>query len=188
MKMIVAAVLALAVGIVAVEASAQVTFSAPIQFAGTGCKLGSSFSFTGQGTNTMTVMFSAYDAAKPASRAASKMERTSCNFAVPINVPPGYQVSLMTADWRGYTEKSTQISREYFIAGQRGPSRTTSPSGNFTESDHLIFGSWNSKCGAGKVTMRINSSVRAVSNPSYIAVGTEDLQNKVVFYLNWRKC
>jgi len=187
MKMVVAAALAaVVVGFVAAEAHAQAFFNAPVQFAGTGCKPGSSSS-TGQGTNTLTVMFSAYDAAKPRDKAASKMERTACSFAVPVTVPPGYRVSVMTADWRGYAEKSTQLYREYFIAGQRGPSRTTSPTGNFTENDNLIFGSW-SKCGAGNVTMRINSSARAVSNPSYIAVDTLDWQNKVVFYLNWQKC
>jgi hypothetical protein len=166
------------------QADAQVTFRAPMEFAGTGCKPGS-YSFIGEGTDTLTVMFSGYDAGNPQDRAASGLQRSACSFAVPVNVPQGFQVSTMTSDWRGYAEGRTELSREYFIAGQRGPKKTTNPVGNYTERDNLMHASW-SPCGAGNVTMRINSSVRAAGIPSYIAVDTVDLQNKVVFQIKWK--
>jgi hypothetical protein len=168
------------------QASAKVTFEAPMQFRGTGCG-GGTYSFSGQGTDTLTVLFSKYDAAKPRDKAASKMERTACSFVVPVKVPPGFQVSTMTADWRGYSEGQTQLFREYFFAGQRGAQKTTSPRNNYTAHDDLMAASW-SGCNGATVPMRINSSVRAVSNPSYIGVDSVDLQNKVIFHLVWRQC
>jgi hypothetical protein len=171
---------------IASQVSANVTFNAPMEFAGTGCKPGS-YSFSGEGTDTLSVLFSAYDAGNPASKAASTMGRTACSFVVPVNVPAGFQVSTMTSDWRGYAEGKTELFREYFFAGQRGPKKVTKPSGNYTESDTLMHATW-SGCGGGTVPMRINSSVRAVGKPSYIAVDTVDLQNKVEFHLQWKKC
>ncbi|MCW5198650.1 DUF4360 domain-containing protein [Desulfobulbus sp. F3] len=175
-----------AAALFASQASAEVTFNAPMQFAGTGCQPGS-YSFSGEGTNTLTVLFSAYDAAKPRDKAASKMENTACSFVVPVQVPPGFQVSNMTSDWRGFAEGSTQLFREYFFAGGRGPQKTSSPRGNYTESDNLMHATW-SGCKGGTVPMRINSRVRAVGSPSYIAVDTVDLQNQIVFRIVSRAC
>ena len=186
MKVLQAVLLFAAVAFFASQAAAQVTFNAPMQFAGTGCKPGE-YSFSGDGTDTLTVLFSAYDAGKPQNKAASGMQRTACSFVVPVKVPPGFQVSTMTSDWRGYAEGRTELFREYFFAGQRGPQARTYPKGNYTERDNLMNATW-SGCGGGLVPLRINSSVRAVSSPSYIAVDTVDLQNKVVFHLESRRC
>lgn len=93
----------------------------------------------------------------------------------------------MTSDWRGYAEGTTELFREYFIVGQRGPKKTSNPTGNYVERDNLMHASW-SPCGAGNVIMRINSAVRAARPNSYIAVDTVDLQNKVVFQMKWQKC
>lgn len=168
------------------QAGAQVTFQTPMQFAGTGCKPGS-YSFSGQGSDTLSVLFSGYDAAKPNSKAASKMENTACSFVVPVQVPKGFQVSTMTADWRGFAEGNTQLFREYFFAGQRGPQRATAPRGNYTERDNLMHASW-SDCKGGIVPMRINSRVRAISQPSYIGLDSVDMKNKVIFHFVSRAC
>ena len=186
MKALQAALLFTAIALFASQAGAQVTFNAPMQFAGTGCKPGE-YSFSGDGTDTLTVLFSAYDAANPQDNAASGMRRTACSFVVPVKVPPGFQVSTMTSDWRGYAEGQTQLFREYFFAGQRGPQARTSPKGNYTERDNLMNATW-SGCKGGTVPLRINSSVRAITKPSYIAVDTVDLHNKVVFHLESRRC
>ena len=175
-----------AVAFFASQAGAQVTFNAPMQFAGTGCKPGE-YSFSGDGTDTLTVLFSAYDASNPKDNAASGMQRTACSFVVPVKVPPGYQVSTMTSDWRGYAEGRTELFREYFFAGQRGPQARSNPKGNYTERDNLMHATW-SGCKGGSIPLRINSSVRAITRPSYIAVDTVDLQNKVVFHLQSRRC
>ncbi|MCI5136336.1 MAG: DUF4360 domain-containing protein [Candidatus Electrothrix sp. AW2] len=167
-----------------------VYFKAPIIVGGTGCPQGS-YTVSGNGTDTITILFDRYDAAKPTRNAASGMFRTACSFVVPVSVPSGYQISNLTADWRGYAEGRTKLHREYFIAGQRGPSANSSPRGDYTLRDNLMHETWN-KCGRGVVPMRVNSSIWAKSNPSYISVDTVDLKNKpkvvLTFRLNWRQC
>ncbi|MCW5206436.1 DUF4360 domain-containing protein [Desulfobulbus sp. F5] len=186
MKKIIVATLAAAFCIVTAEADAQVYFNSPIDFAGTGCKLGS-YIFSGEKTDTLTVMFSAYDAANPSSNAVSGLQNTSCNFVIPVYVPQGYQVSTMTTDWRGYAEGSTELFREYFFAGAKGIGKISNPSGNYTERDDDLIYTTCSSYGED-VFLRINTSVRAIDSKSYIVVDTADFQNNVIFHLNWKKC
>ena len=162
-------------------ARSDVYFKAPIKFRGTGCPAGS-YTVSGEGTDTMTILFEKYDAAKPKENAASGMMRTGCSFVVPVSVPQGFQVSNLTSDWRGYAEGRTKLRREYFFAGQRGPSKTSSPRGDYVERDNLMHATW-SKCGRGEVPMRVNSSIRAEGNPSYIT-----LDKMMNFRITWRKC
>ena len=189
--------LAASVGIALVAGSAfahhshpPVYFKAPIQFNGTGCPSGStSATVSGKNTNIIKIMFGQYDAAKPTRNAASGMWRTACSFVVPVNVPSGYQVKL-TAEWRGYAEGRTKLHREYFFAGQRGPSANSSPRGDYTLRDNLMHEIW-SPCGRGVVPMRINSSIRAISKASYIVMDQMDVKQQhggVIFRLKWRTC
>uniref|UniRef100_UPI0040579529 DUF4360 domain-containing protein n=1 Tax=Candidatus Electronema sp. TaxID=2698783 RepID=UPI0040579529 len=176
-----------AAGFAVTEAAAQVYFNAPVKFAGTGCGAGS-YTVSGEGTDTLTVLFSVYDAALPAENAESDLERASCNFAVPISVPAGHQVSVMTADWRGYADGSTKFLREYFFAGQtEGIKKESSPSGDYTESDSELTHETFSKCGED-VTLRINSSVEALTDGSYIAVDSADMQNTLVLHVEQKSC
>ena len=167
-----------------------VYFKAPIELNGTGCPVGS-YTVSGENTDTITIMFGQYDAAKPTRNAASGMFRTACSFLLPVNVPSGYQISNLTADWRGYAEGRTKLHREYFLPGKKGPNKTSSPRGDYVERDNLMHAMW-SECGKGVVPLRINSSIRAQSNPSYISVDTVDLKNHprvyVTFRLKWRRC
>ncbi|WP_417912795.1 DUF4360 domain-containing protein [Candidatus Electronema sp. TJ] len=168
------------------EAAAQGTpyFKAPVGMNGTGCGPSDDISITGENSAEMTIKFTAskFDAGngKPS---ASGNGRSSCNFAVPIHVPSGFQVSLLTADWTGFAEGETEFSRRYFFAGRSVPPVTSKPESgkNFTYTDGRLDGSY-SKCGGGDVQFRINSGVWAKSNPSHILIqmGT--------FRLKWQKC
>ncbi len=190
MKKIFAFVPAVALSFFAGQAIATVApsvyFKAPLNFAGTGCPAGA-ISVTGAETDTLKVYFDRYDAAKPKSDAASGMSRSSCNFAVPVHVPPGFQVSIMTIDWMGFAEGQTELRRKYFFAGSPfGPSKVDHPVGDFIIRDNGSE-TW-SKCGTD-VVLRLNSSIKAKSNPSYIAVDTVDLEkNGVVIGLKCRRC
>jgi hypothetical protein len=188
MKKILAAILVSAAASFASQANAaKVFFKSPVKFVGTGCKPGS-YSFSDQGADTLTVQFNAYDAAQPTKNAASKMRRTSCSFVVPVNVPTGYQVIALTVDWRGYAEGNVELYREYFLTGPQGPRRKTKTQGHFKERDNLMHNVW-SRCGAGVVPIRINSSVRAKSKPSYIGMDPLGfVEQSLIFHLKWRKC
>ncbi|WP_417912796.1 DUF4360 domain-containing protein [Candidatus Electronema sp. TJ] len=173
----------------ATQATAQGNpyFKTPVEINGTGCSP-SDITVTGENSATMTIMFSKYDAGnqKPS---VSGIGRTSCNFAVPVHVPSGYQVSLLTADWMGFAEGETEFSRRYFFAGQPVPPVTVKPvSGRgFTYTDSRLYGSYR-KCGGGDLQLRINSWIWAKGKPSYIAVDTLDLNNRMILKLNWQKC
>ncbi len=180
MRRTITTVLLAAVCLAAAEADAQVVFKEPVAFAGTGCGAGS-YSVSGEGTNTLTIMFSAYDAAVPAENAASHLERTACDFAVPVSVPVGCQISLMTADWRGGAEGDVELFREYFFAGQQGVSKTTSPSGEYTEHDGLRHKTFS--VSGEDVTLRIKSAVRALTDGSYISVDSIDMKNTLILHI-----
>ncbi len=167
----------------------SVYFKAPLDFAGTGCPAGST-AVAGENTDTLSILFGSYDAGKDS---VSGKKRVACSFAVPVHVPEGMQVSVMKADWQGFVEGKGELRRKYFFAGQPNEpwevSTFNKPAGySFTETDARLHGSLSfSECGEDKV-IRINSSIRARGSNSYMAVDTLDLQNKVVFKLQWRQC
>ncbi len=173
-----------------VQAADPVFFKAPVDFAGTGCAPGS-ISVTGENTATLSVLFGGYDAGK---NAVSGLPRASCNFAVPVHVPAGMQLSVMTADWMGYAKGSATLQRKYFLAGAAGAQpwltdNFNSAGGtNFLKKDGLMHATATTGCAGGDFNLRINSNVKSNTSTSYIAVDTLDLQNKVVFHLNWAPC
>ena len=179
----------LSLSMVSTANASTVSFGSPVGFAGTGCSAGS-VSVTGANTDTLSILFDSYDAGADS---MSGLRRASCNFAVPVKVPQGYQVSVMTADWEGFAEGRTQLRRKYFFAGQPRVRWLTS---NFNSRHGTDFHkrdtmqhrtlTW-AKCGRN-VNLRINSNIRARGNSSYMAVDTLDMQNKVKFHLKWRRC
>lgn len=174
----------------AAHAADNVYFKNPVGFAGTGCPAGS-VSVNGANTDTMSILFDQYDAG--AGSASGQPGRASCNFAVPVHVPQGFQVSNMTADWQGFAQGQTTLKRKYFFAGAPSTpwvtSNFNSPAGvDFLKQDTLSHGSFTwSDCGRD-VMLRINSNARAIGGSSYMAVDTLDLQNRIVFQVQWRTC
>lgn len=160
-----------------------VYFKAPA-IAGTGCPAASSdFAITPDGS-TLSILFDSY-VADPGNK--------SCNIAVPVHVPNGFQVSTMTADFRGFVEGRAELRRSYFFAGDEGtPTRKTQLykryGDDYTVRDNLMLmsESW-SKCGQD-VNMRINSRVRTKTGRSSISVDSLDLASGVVFHLQYRRC
>lgn len=151
--------------------------------AGSGCPGGTTdYAITPDG-QTLTILFDSY-IADPGNK--------TCNIAVPVHVPNGYQVSLMTADYRGFVEGSAELRRSYFFAGATGPSlanRLSSPSGkDFTQRDNLLTMSQSfAKCGQD-VNLRINSRIRTLNKRSMISVDSLDLNNGMIFQLQYKKC
>ncbi|MCK5902270.1 MAG: DUF4360 domain-containing protein [Cocleimonas sp.] len=159
-----------------------VFFKAPA-IAGSGCPSGSSdFAITPDGS-TLSILFDSY-IADPGNK--------SCNIAVPVHVPNGFQVSTMTADFRGFIEGRGELRRSYFFAGDRTPvlkNKLYSKHGDdYLVRDNLMTmtESW-SACGQD-VNMRINSRIRTKGKRSSISVDSLDLTNGVVFQLQYRKC
>ncbi len=174
----------------AVQAADPVFFKAPIQFNGTGCDAGS-ISVVGENTSSLTVLFGRYDAGK---NAVSGLARSSCNFAVPVHVPQGWQLSVLTADWQGFAQGQARFTRSYGTSmnPRAIPPQVksiTSGSGTTWEAkDGLMHSTMVSGCRGGDFNLRINSGLQALGSNSYAAVDTVDLNNKVVFHLSWAPC
>jgi hypothetical protein len=160
----------------------SVYFKAPA-IGGSGCPSGTTdFAITPDGT-TLSILFDSYSA-EPGNK--------SCNIAVPVHIPNGFQVSTMTADFRGFVEGRAELRRSYFFAGDRTSPRKTrlySRNGDdYTVHDNLLTmsESW-SRCGED-VNMRINSRIRTRGRHSSISVDSLDLSNGLVFQLQYRRC
>ena len=160
----------------------SVYFSDP-SYGGSGCPQGTASSSLTPDGQTLTMLFDDYTA-DPA--------RKTCNISVPVHVPNGFQVSNITADYRGFAQGSNELKRSYFFAGDTGPSFTdtlgTRNGTTYLKSDSLLASSniW-SRCGAD-VNMRINSAVRGLNNRSSISVDSLDLKQGIVFSLQYRSC
>lgn len=186
----IAATALLGLSMVSNASASPVYFKSPLGFAGTGCPAGS-ISVNGENTDTLSILFDAYDAGSDA--ASGQGRRASCSFAVPIQVPPGYQVSTLTADWQGFAQGSAQLKRKYFFAGQPDAPWLIDNFNNRSGADYLkrdtllhSTATW-SECGR-TVNLRINSNILSNNSGSYIAVDTVDLKNKVQFHMQWRPC
>jgi hypothetical protein len=113
-------------------------------------------------------------------------------MAIPVHVPNGFQVSTITADFRGFVEGKAELRRSYFFAGDHAPIKKTALQNkhgdDYIVRDNLtlISRSW-SKCGQD-VNMRINSRIRTFTKRSSISVDSLDLSNGVEFHLQYRKC
>ena len=159
-----------------------VHFKAPAM-GGNGCPNGTtSHAITPDGT-TLSILFDNY-VAEPGNK--------TCNIAIPVHVPNGFQVSTLKADFRGFVEGRAELRRSYFFAGQAGPSKRTSLSSgsgrDYLERDNLLLisNSW-SRCGKD-VNMRINSRIRTKNSRSFVSVDSLDLATGMVFKVQYRRC
>ncbi|MEK6580084.1 MAG: DUF4360 domain-containing protein, partial [Bdellovibrionota bacterium] len=151
---------------------------------------------------SLSILYDAYSA--QAGRNFGKtFERKHCDLVVPLQVPAGYEVSVMQVDYRGFAAipqgGSGRFRAEYFFAGEgRGivTEQRFAP-GAMTEylvPNNLTVESW-STCGAS-VNLRVNSSIIAQSNvngdEAQVTVDSTDanIRNKygVIFHLSFRAC
>ncbi|MCK5917976.1 MAG: DUF4360 domain-containing protein [Cocleimonas sp.] len=167
---------------VAAPSNNIVHFKAPAM-GGNGCPSGTtSHVITPDGT-TLSILFDSY-AAEPGNK--------SCNIAIPVHVPNGFQVSTLKADFRGFVEGRAELRRSYFFAGQAGPSKRTNLSSGggreYLERDNLLLISNNwSPCGKD-VNMRINSRIRTKNSRSLISVDSLDIKTGMIFKIQYRRC
>ena len=167
-------------------------------YGGTGCPDGSASVTLSPDAKSLSILFDEYYV--EAGGATNKsMQRKSCNIAIPVHVPQGLSVSVLTIDYRGYNSlpkgaKST-FAVEYFFAGIQGPKFSKTFNGEL-DKDYLITNKlkaealvW-SKCGAD-VNLRTNSSIRVQTKQNKEALATVDSQDvsaAIVYQLQWKKC
>ena len=165
-------------------------------YGGPGCPAGTaSAAVTGGGTQ-LTVKFSRYRVMAGGSSGKS-FDRKACSLAIPVAVPAGYSVAVLSVDLSGYTElpagASATFRLEEFLPGGQGPvfSRDVAgpKKGKFTASSKAVATVW-SACGTS-VSMRTNTSllVRAAGGKSASAsVRSQDVSTAIVYRLKYRRC
>lgn len=167
-------------------------------YGGTGCPDGTASVTLSPDAKSLSILFDEYYV--EAGGATNKsLDRKSCNIAIPVHVPQGLSVSVLTIDYRGYNNlpagaKST-FAVEYFFAGVQGPKFSKTFNGAL-DKDYLITNElqaqalvW-SKCGAD-VNLRTNSSIRVQTKQNKEALATVDSQDvnaAIVYQLQWKSC
>ncbi len=164
----------------------------------TGCPDGSASVTLSPDAKSLSILFDEYYVEAGGSTNKS-LDRKSCNIAIPVHVPQGLSVSILTIDYRGYNSlpsgARSVFNVEYFFAGQRGPTFSKTFNGAL-DKDYLITNKlkasalvW-SKCGAD-VNLRTNSSIRVQTRQNKEALATVDSQDvsaAIVYALQWKKC
>jgi hypothetical protein len=167
-------------------------------YGGTGCPDGSASVTLSPDAKSLSILFDEYYVEAGGSTNKS-FERKSCNIAIPVHVPQGLSVSILTIDYRGYNNipsgGKTTFGVEYFFAGQKGPTFNKTFNGPL-DKDYLITNKlqasalvW-SACGAD-VNLRTNSSIRVQTRQNKEALATvdsEDINAAIKYQLQWKKC
>jgi hypothetical protein len=198
MKTLFASAVALSALAAAVPASADDIALGLPGYGGSGCPSGSVSATLSPDAKTLSLIFDQYEVSAGGSTGRS-YDRKSCNVAIPVHVPAGYSISVLSVDYRGYNHLpyrgTSQFNVEYFFAGGRGPAFRRSFWGAL-DSDYFINNQlvaeslvW-SPCGAD-VNLRTNSSMRVATYGNAEAsatVDSEDVNAAIVYHLQMRRC
>jgi len=198
MKTILAGAVALSALAAAVPASANDIALGIPGYGGSGCPSGSVSTTLSPDSKTLSLIFDQYEVSAGGTTGRA-YDRKSCNVAIPVFVPAGYSIAVLSVDYRGYnhlpTRATSQFNVEYFFAGFRGPAFRRSFWGSL-DSDYFINNQlvaesmvW-SPCGAA-VNLRTNSSMRVATYANAEASATVDSQDvnaAIVYHLQMRRC
>jgi hypothetical protein len=200
MKLVSLVMTALMLTVAAVQAEAQSLTLGQPAYGGTGCPAGSASVTISPDSTALSILFDSY-IAEAGNTTGRRVDRKSCNIAIPVNVPNGYSVAVFQVDYRGFNSVPgngayTRMNAEYFWAGSQGPTfaRTWQGPSNsdFTFSNGLIATAlvWT-PCGAS-VNLRVNSSAMAQSNSrmdqTMIGVDSADVSSGLIYHLQMRRC
>ena len=167
-------------------------------YGGAGCPAGSVSATLSPDAKSLSLLFDQYEVSAGGTTGRS-YDRKACNVAIPVHVPNGYSIAVLSVDYRGYNHlpygATSQFNVEYFFAGGRGPAFRRSFWGAL-DSDYFINNMlqaesfvW-SPCGAD-VNLRTNSSMRVntVGNREASAtVDSEDVNAAIIYHLQMRRC
>ncbi len=167
---------------------------------GTGCPAGSVAASISPDSSAMSFLFSQY--AFDARQGAQIRRECSLNFQV--TPPAGYQLKVLTIDYRGFAALSkgakarftTQVLQQHEgdsrMIGRSSQDYVGAMNDNFAVSTGSGAGTWTS-CGGRPVAFSLNSSLEVVNRSNDVATVSVDstdvaLGAGTVFYLAWSKC
>lgn len=188
--------LALCVMTLPAEAQSGLSLGRPA-YGGPGCPAGTA-SVQVSGGTSLSVRFSRYQVSAGGGSGRT-FDRKACSLAIPVRVPSGRSVSILSVTYRGYNAltaggKST-FRTESFFSGGTGPVFTRSFSGPVrgsfaVEQNAAVRSTVWSACGAS-VTLRTNSSLLVNSGNGgavSASVRSQDVSTAILYRLQWRSC
>lgn len=200
MKRLLIALGALVAGTLAAQAQPAITLGLP-GYGGNGCPQGTVNATLSPDGTSLSILFDQY-IVEAGQGTNLSLGRKSCNVSIPVNVPNGFSVSVISVDYRGFNAlppggRST-FNVQYFFAGGTGPQFTQNFQGPLQD-DYLIHNElgiaavvW-SPCGASPI-LRTNASLtvrppgNANSAYTMATVDSEDVAAALIYHLQWRAC
>jgi hypothetical protein len=164
-------------------------------YGGNGCPAGSASATLSPDQKSLSIIFDQYVVE---TNNTTRLARKSCNVAIPVHVPQGYSISIISVDYRGYVNlpqgSTARFTAEYFFAGKQGP-RFAKDWFGYTDSDYTLANNigvealvW-SPCGAD-TTLRVNSGmmVRSTRGQALATVDSADFNAGIVYQIQWKRC
>lgn len=187
------AVLALSVS--HATAADTISLGAP-SYGGNGCPAGSAAATVSPDGSSLSILFDSYSV--EAGGRNPSIARKSCNLSIPVHVPNGFSISLISADYRGFVDVpragSAQLDAEYFFAGRSGPAFRHAFRGGYSNTytrTHNLAATANiwSECGKD-VNLRANTGmmVRAPRGEGLATVDSADFNAGIVYHIRYRAC
>lgn len=160
---------------------------------GTGCPAGTARASLSADGTSLSVRFDAY---RVAAGGARSFDRKACGLSIPISVPAGKSVAIVSVDFQGVNRlpagAKAVFRAEYFLAGGKGPvfEKTFNgpANGRFATSNTGTI-AW-SACGSD-VVLRTNSSLRVQTTGGKAAsssVRSVDVNTAFLYHLRWKNC
>jgi hypothetical protein len=168
-------------------------------YGGNGCPAGTASATVSPDQQSLSILFDQF-ASEAGGATRKRMDRKSCNLSIPVTVPQGYSVAVISVDYRGYlgipSGAQSRFEAEYFWAGSRGPKISRAFYGpisdSFNVTDNLLATTqvWT-PCGAS-VILRVNASMLAQTNryneQTLAIVDSADVDGRLIYQLQWRTC
>lgn len=192
------ALIALAISsLQSVHAADDIQLGTPA-YGGNGCPAGTASVSLSTDSKSLSLIFDQFIV--EAGGAMRSLERKSCNVAIPVHIPQGFSVSVVSVDYRGYVslpaQASARMTAEYFLAGSVGPRfdkiflGRTDTDYQFTNNLEVNAQVW-SPCGADTI-LRVNAAMLVKTNryndQATATVDSADFKTGILYQLQWKRC
>jgi hypothetical protein len=171
-----------------------------VSYGGTGCPQGTMSSQISSDRSVVTLIFDSYIASIGPGISVTE-QRKNCQLNVDLEYPGGFQYSVLSADYRGYSAIQKGVTgtlkSTYYFSGQTAQTSTTYKFEGPTNGDYLKHDEADSTsiiwspCGAAGM-LNINSQVRLETSNSkatgLLTTDSTDLKFTQVVYVQWQKC
>jgi len=167
-------------------------------YGGNGCPGGSAAVSLAPDAKSLSIIFDQFIAeAGPSS--GKTLDRKACNISIPVFVPSGFSVSIISVDYRGFVSlphiANARFQAEYFFSSMRGPRFIKDFRGvqdtdyTFTNTLGVMADVW-SPCGASAL-LRVNANMM-LTNRGYedalATVDSADFGAGIIYHIQTRRC